>query len=434
MDPLVLGMFAFAGMLVLIALHVPIGISMAVTGMAGFYLLTGNINAAISMLGSETAGAISSPELVIIPMFLLMGAFAGTSGLAGDLYYLANALMGHRKGGLAMATVAGCAGFGAACGSSVATTATMARIALPEMEKRGYATSLGTGCIAAGGGLGSLIPPSSIMLIYAFLTEQFVVDLFIAGIVPGLLTIFVYFCAIRLSVWYNPALAPAGVKTPWRERWKALWKTWGIVLLIAIMTIGLYGGILTVTEAAAAGIIVSVLFTIGRRKLTWSSLIQTIAETAFSVGMLYTIIIGANIFSNFITITHLPSAIVDWVISLHLAPLAVIFLLAVIYILLGAVFDSVAAMVVTLPFVFPLVTQGLGFDPIWWGIVMIIVIEIGMITPPVGLNVFVMHGVRKDIPLTTIFKGIFPFLGADMVRLVLVILFPAIAIWLPSLM
>lgn len=432
MDPIAIGMIGFAGMLALIALHVPIGIAMGLAGVLGFYALTGNAGAAIAMLGTETAGAIASPELVIIPMFLLMGAFAGTSGLAGDLYRLSNALIGHRRGGLAMATVAGCGGFGAACGSSIATTATMARIALPEMEKRGYSRALGAGSIAAGGTLGSLIPPSSIMLIYAFLTEQFVVDLFLAGIMPGLLTIAIYFMAIYVIVKRNPLLGPAGERASWRDAGKVALSTWGIVLIIGIMTVGLYGGIFTVTEAAAAGLLVTVLFAYARGRLTRAEIRRTIAETAYSVGLLYIILIGAHIFSNFIALTQMPSAMVDAIVGFGLPPLAIILLLALMYIVLGAIFDSIAAMVVTLPFVFPLVTQGLGYDPIWWGIVMIVVIEIGMITPPIGINVFVMHGVRPDIPLNVIFRGIVPFFGADIIRLILIILFPAIALWLPS--
>lgn len=434
MDPVTISILAFAVMLTLIALHVPIGISMAVCGVGGFYLMTGNLSAAISMLGSETASAISSPDLIIIPMFLLMGAFAGASGLAGDLYHLANSLIGHRRGGLAMATVAGCGGFGAACGSSIATTATMARIALPEMEQRGYAQSLGAGSIAAGGTLGSLIPPSSIMLIYAFLTEQFVVDLFVAGILPGLLTIAVYFAAIQIQVMRKPSLAPAGERRSWAEAGRTALQSWGIVSIILIMTIGLYGGFFTVTEAAAAGTVIAFGFAVARRRLTRAVFWRTVAETANNVGLLYVILIGAHVFSNFITITRMPAAMVDWVTSLGLEPLAVIFVLAAIFIVLGAIFDSVAAMVITLPFVFPLVTEGLGYDPIWWGIVMIMLIEIGMITPPIGINVFVMHGVRKDIPLGTIFRGILSFLFADFLRLILVILFPVIALWLPNSM
>ncbi len=434
MDPVTISLISFAVMLGLVALHVPIGISMAICGVGGFYLMTGNLPAAISMLGSETASAISSPDLIIIPMFLLMGAFAGASGLAGDLYHLANALIGHRRGGLAMATVAGCGGFGAACGSSIATTATMARIALPEMERRGYAQSLGAGSIAAGGTLGSLIPPSSIMLIYAFLTEQFVVDLFVAGIIPGILTILVYFGAIQIQVLRRPSLAPSGDRRSWREAGRTAVQSWGIVLIILIMTVGLYGGIFTVTEAAAAGTVITFGFAVARGKLTRAVFWRTVAETANNVGLLYIILIGAHVFSNFITITRMPAAMVDWVTGLGLAPLAVIFVLAVIYIGLGAIFDSVAAMVITLPFVFPLVTEGLGYDPIWWGIVMIMLIEIGMITPPIGINVFVMHGVRKDIPLSTIIRGIVSFICADFLRLVLVILFPIIALWLPNSM
>jgi len=434
MDPIILGSLAFSGMLFLIAIHVPIGMAMALAGVIGFYMITGNVTAAISMFGSETASAISSSELIVIPMFLLMGAFAGVSGLAGDMYHLANSLIGHRRGGLAMATVAGCGGFGAACGSSIATTATMARIALPEMEQRGYAQSLGTGTIAAGGTLGSLIPPSGIMLIYAFLTEQFVIDLFIAGVVPGILTILVYFIAIQIVVKRDPSLAPPGPRQTWSDTGRVALRSWGIVVVILIMTVGLYGGVFTVTEAAATGTLITFAFAVARKKLNKENFLKTIGETANNVGLLYTIIIGAHIFSNFITITHMPSALVDWVIGLGFPPLAIIFVLAVIYIALGSIFDSVAAMVITLPFVFPLVTDGLGYDPIWWGIVMIMVIEIGMITPPIGLNVFVMHGVRRDIPLGTIFRGIMSFLMADFVRLILVILFPIIVLWLPRAM
>ncbi|MYJ70667.1 MAG: TRAP transporter large permease subunit, partial [Rhodospirillaceae bacterium] len=312
--------------------------------------------------------------------------------------------------------------------------ATMARIALPEMERRGYAQSLGAGSIAAGGTLGSLIPPSSIMLIYAFLTEQFVVTLFIAGVVPGLLTIAIYFVAIQIVVRRNPSLAPAGPRQTWAQTARTAANSWGIVTIILIMTVGLYGGVFTVIEAAAAGTLIAFGFAVARGTLNRDSFFRTIGETAGNVGLLYTIIIGAHIFSNLITITRMPAALVDWVVGLGLPALAIIFVLAGIYIALGAIFDSVAAMVITLPFVFPLVTDGLGYDPIWWGIVMIMVIEIGMITPPIGINVFVMHGVRRDIPLGTIFRGIVSFLCADFVRLSLVILFPAIALWLPQTM
>ena len=364
MDPITIGLLSFLGMLALIALHVPVGIAMALAGVAGFYMETGNQFAAFSMFGSETAGAIASPELIIIPMFLLMGGFGGVSGLAGDSYHLSNSLIGHRHGGLAMATFAGCGGFGAACGSSIATTATMARIALPNMERRGYAQSLGTGSIAAGGTLGSLIPPSSIMLIYAFLTEQFVVTLFIAGVVPGLLTILLYFPAIRIAVRRDPSLAPAGPRQTWVQTGRVAAKSWGIMMIIFIMTVGLYGGIFTVIEAAAAGTLIAFLFAVARGKLSRDSFFRTIGQTATNVGLLHTILIGAHIVSNLITITRMPTTMIDWVAGLGHPSLAIIFVLSAIYIVLGAIFDSVAAMVITLPFVFPLVTDGFGYDPI----------------------------------------------------------------------
>ncbi len=388
MDPITIGLLSFLGMLSLIAVHVPVGMAMAIAGVAGFSIMTGNPLAAVSMFGSETATAISSPHLIIIPMFLLMGSFAGVSGLASDLYHLANSLFGHRRGGLAMATVAGCGGFGAACGSSIATTATMARIPLPEMERRGYAESLGAGSIAA----------------------------------------------IQIVVRRNPSLAPDGPRQSWKQIARTAASSWGIVSIILIMTAGLYGGVFTVIEAAAAGTLIAFAFAVARGKLNRDSFFRTIGETASNVGLLYTILIGAHIFSNFIAITRLPAALVDWVVGLGLPALAIIFVLAAIYTGLGAIFDLVAAMIIMLPFVFPLVTDGLGYDPIWWGVVMIMVIEISIITPPIGINVFVTHGVRRDIPLGTIFRGIVSFLLADFVRLTLVILFSAIALWLPRTM
>ncbi|MEQ9349211.1 MAG: TRAP transporter large permease, partial [Alphaproteobacteria bacterium] len=375
----------------------------------------------------------SSPELAVIPLFLLMGAFAGSAGLSADVYRFAEAFIGHRRGGLAMATVAGCGGFGAVCGSSIATTVTMARIALPEMEKRNYSPSLGAGAIAAGGTLGTLIPPSIIMVLYAALTEQFVIKLFVAAIIPGVITIALYFAAVAVYVRVRPSAAPPGPKMPWRQRLQVASQTWGILVIITAVTGGIYGGIFTVTEAAAVGVGLTLAFAWARGKMRGESFWQALFETAANVGMLYLILIGARIFTYFITLTHVPSAFVEAITALNLAPLAVVFLLVAMYIFLGAVFDAVAAMVLTLPFVFPLII-GMGLDPIWWGVVMVIVIEIGLITPPIGINVFAMHSVRPDIPLPTIFRGIVPFLGADIIRLALVILIPGLALWLPSTM
>lgn len=422
-----------AVLFVLIFLHVPLGIAMTVVGFAGFYALTGNLEAAFSLLSTEAVAVFSSTTLAVIPLFLLMGSFAGAAGLSADVYRAAQAFMGHRRGGLAYATVAGCGGFGAVCGSSVATTLTMSRIALGEMEKRGYHQALGAGSIAAGGTLGFLIPPSTVMVLYAILTEQFVIELFVAAIVPGVLSILAFFAAINLYTFIWPDSAPLGERIPWRERLTTLRQTWAILLIVVLVTGGIYGGIFTVTEAAAVGVCLTLFFTWTRGKLTAKVFWPTLFETACNVGMIYLIIFGSHVFTYFITLTRLPEEFVSAIVGLELPPMAVIWALIAMYILLGAIFDTVAAMVLTLPFVFPLVT-GLGFDPIWWGIVNVLVIEIGMITPPIGLNVFVMHGVRPDIPLGTIFRGVAPFVLADLLVLAAIVFVPLLALWLPSTM
>ena len=433
MDPFLLAAIGIGCLLALILSHVPIGVAMAVVGFIGFYLLTGNMSAAFSLFGTEAAAVFSSADLAVIPLFILMGGFAGTAGLSADVYRLASAMVGHMRGGLAMATVAGCGGFGAVCGSSIATTVTMGKIALPEMEQRGYAQSLGAGSIAAGGTLGTLIPPSTVMVLYAVLTEQFVIELFVAAIIPGILTILLYFAAVQVVVRWKPETAPPGPRVPWRERLVVARQTWAILLVVLSVTGGIYGGIFTVTEAAAVGVGLTLLFALLRGKLRGESFWRTLFETAANVGMLYMIIVGSHIFTYFVTLTHMPQAFVETITSLGLSPAMIILSLLVMYIVLGAIFDTVAAMVLTLPFVFPLILE-LGYSPVWWGIVNVIVIEIGLITPPIGINVFVMNRIRPDIPLKTIFAGIMPFLGADFVRLGLVVAFPILSLWLPSTM
>ena len=433
MDPVLTALAGLAALLGLMFLHVPLGVAMAAIGFTGFVWLTGNARAGLSLFGTETAATFSSQDLAVIPMFLLMGGFAGAAGLSADVYKLAHAFVGHRRGGLSMATVAGCGGFGAVCGSSIATTVTMARIALPEMEKRGYAQSISTGSIAGGGTLGILIPPSIIMVLYAFLTEQFVINLFVAAIIPGLIAILLYFVAIAIYVRVHPEAAPPGPRVSWVERWRVMRECWGIVLIVALVSGGIYTGVFTVVEAAAVGVGLTFAFAVFRGRLTWRVFWTTLFETAALVGMLYTVIIGARIFTYFITLSHMPDSFVQWVSALGLAPMLVVSALIVMYIVLGSVFDEVALMVLTLPFVFPLIVR-YGLDPVWWGIVNVMVIEIGMICPPVGLNVFVLHGMRKDISLGTIYRGIVPFLCADVVRLALILIFPAIVLWLPQMM
>ncbi len=432
MDPLVLGLLGIAGMFVLIALHVPIGVAMGLAGFVCVGIMLG-WGPAVALFGIEPSGIVSHRELAVIPMFLLMGAFAGAAGLSADLYRLAYALVGHLPGGLAMSTIGGCAGFGAVCGSSVATAATMTRVALPEMLKRGYQPALATGCIAAGGTLGMLIPPSVIMVLYAMLTEQFVIALFVAAIVPGAVAVALHFVAILIYVRANPEAGPAGPRMPWPERWRVVRSSWAVVTLGVAVSGGIYTGVFTVAEAAAVGAIMSFGFTVMRRRLTWRVLWRVLSESAANTGLIYLIIIGAHIFSYFVALSDMTEQLVAVIQSLGVHPLVVMFLLHVMYLILGSIFDTVAAMVITLPFVFPLIVS-LGFDPIWFGVINVMVIEIGMITPPIGINVFVLHGIARSIPLGTIFRGIVPFLAADLVRLAILTVLPCITLWLPCVM
>ena len=430
MSAILIGILGLALLFILIALHVPIGVSMGLTGFVTIGYLIG-FGPAIGLFGAEGREVVSSDGLAVVASFILMGAFANLSGLAQDMYRLAYAFLGHMKGGLALATVGGCAGFGSVSGSSIATTATMTRIALPEMAERGYATTLSTGSIAAGGTLGMLIPPSIVMIIYGILTEEFIIALFAAALIPGLLSVAVYFAAIRVLVWVNPSVGPAGPALPWKERLKILGQSWGVVTLAVIVSGGLYTGIFSPAESASVGVSIAFLFAVFRGKVNWQSFFDTLLEAAATTGMIYVIIIGAHIFSFFMTLSGLPEQIVGTIETSGLSKWVILILLYIMFLILGSIFDTIAAMVITLPFVFPLIVS-LGFDPIWWGVINVIVMEIGMITPPIGMNVFIMHGMAKDIPLRTIFKGIAPFAAADLVRLGLVTVFPALALWLPS--
>lgn len=430
MDPAVLALLSMLLMFVLIGLHVPIGVAMGITGIATYATLVG-WGPAMTLAALEASHTFGSLDFAIIPLFLVMGNFAAAAGLSTDLYRIANALVGHLRGGLSMATIGSCALFGAVCGSSIATVATMTRIALPEMRQRGYQTSLAAGSIAAGGTLGILIPPSIIMVLYAVLAEQFVLTLFFAAVIPGLIAVVLQCLAIGIYVRVVPNAAPAAAPLSWAERGRTLKGAWGVVVLGLVVSVGIYGGIFTVNEAAGVGAALAGAFFFGRRKANRETLSKVVKETASNTGMIYLVIIGASMLTYFLSASHLPSSIIDWISALDLPPLVIVFALYVMYIILGAVFDSFAAMVITLPFVLPVVV-GLGYDPVWWGVIMVMVIEIGLITPPIGINCFILHGMAKDIPLRTIFKGIAPFLIADILRLTLVTIFPQLALWLPG--
>lgn len=431
-DPFTTGLLGLAAMFVLILLQVPVGIAMGLVGVVGCGLIIG-FGPALTLLATEPSSAMAAEGFAVIAMFLLMGNLAHVGGLSRELYKLAHVYLAHRRGGLIFATIGACAGFGAICGSSVATAATMARISLPEMLERGYAKSLAAGSIAAGGTLGMIIPPSVVMILYAILTENSIISLFLAAIVPGLMAVVFYFIAVAVVVRRNPDVAPLGPKSSWAERRRVTAQSWAVVLLAVMVSGGIYTGIFTVSEAASVGATVALLLAIFRRRLTVRKFLAALGDTAANTGMIFVMIIGASVFSYFATLSGLPSATVSWIQGLGLPPLLVLCCLMVFYLILGAIFDTIAAMVLTLPFVYPLVL-GLGYDPVWWGVINIVVIELGMITPPIGINVFVLHGMARDLPLSTIFRGVVPFIFADVARLVVLILFPALSLWLPGVL
>ncbi|WP_158967278.1 TRAP transporter large permease [Chachezhania sediminis] len=429
MEPYVLGLIGMGLMLVLIVLHVPIGVAMGVAGVATFAMIRGSLGPAMTLFGTETVSKVGSSELAVIPLFLLMGSFATAGGLSADLYRIAYALVGHIRGGLAVATIGGCAGFGAICGSSVATATTMTRIALPEMMKRNYSERLATGSIAAGGTLGMLIPPSIILVLYGVLTEQFVKTLFVAALIPGLLAVGLHVLTILILVRRNPELASAGDRQPWSETLHALRDGWTAVLLMVAVTGGIYAGVFSVNESAAVGAFLAFLIALLRGRLTMPGFWSALQETAATTSMIYLMTIGASIFTYAVTISGLPGLIVNGIRDTGLPGYAVILLLMLMYLVLGSIFETISSMVITIPFVYPLVL-GYGYDPIWWGVLTVMVIEIGMITPPIGMNVFVMKAMLPKTKLSTIYAGVGPFIVADLIRLGLLIAFPALSLFL----
>ena len=422
----------FAALFVLIVLHVPIGIAMMAVGAAGFAALVGTAPA-LTLFGNETATIFSSADLAVVPVFLLMGSFASAAGLSEDLYRFAYAFVGHRRGGLAMATIGGCAGFGALCGSSLATVGTMHQIAYPEMINRGYAPHFAAGTIAVGGTLGILVPPSIIMVIYAVLTETFVVDLYVAAVLPAVLAVLMYVLAVQVYCTLWPALAPAGSRSTWPQRLRETGRTWGVLLMIAIVVGGIYSGIFTAMEAAAVGAAVAFAFLVGRGRFTLGRFLGIMGDTATTTGMIYLMVIGASVFNYFIAASGLPRLMIASLEAIALPHVLVIALILIAYIVLGAFFDEVATMLITLPFVLPLIVSW-GYDPLWWGIINVSIIMIGLFCPPIGLNVMVMHGLVKDVPLRRIYQGIVPYLLADFLRLAILLAFPIIATWLPATM
>jgi tripartite ATP-independent transporter DctM subunit len=423
------GLLGFAAMFVLMALRVPIAVAMGIVGLVGFALMRSWPAAMSSAAGEFTD--IGAYTLSVVPLFVLMGNFVTRAGMSRDLYQAAYAFIGHRRGGLALSTIAACAGFGAICGSSLATTATMARVAMPEMQRFNYSTAFAAGSVCAGATLGILIPPSVIMVIYGIMTEQSIGALFAAGVIPGLVAMGFYMLA---SVWVtsrHPEYGPPGERASWAERLKAMRSIWGVVLLFAIVMGGMYGGFFTPTEAAGVGAMGGFLFALARRSLTLPVLRDVLVESARTSAMLFLIVIGASLFANFLNFTELPNALKEFVTQFQIHPIVVIIAICAIYVVLGTAMESLSMMLLTVPIFFPLVTS-LGFDPVWFGILVVCVIEISLITPPVGMNIFVLSSVMPQVPTTTIWRGVVPFIVADVLRMSVLIAFPAITLFLPK--
>ncbi|NRP58483.1 TRAP transporter large permease [Marinobacterium sp. xm-d-564] len=433
--------FALLIFLILV-IRMPIAFAMAIVGFFGFAILQGltldNLfdfrwKASLTLASNRVIETAQEYSLSVVPLFILMGNFVTRSGLSQELYNAAYTFLGHRRGGLAMSTVVACGGFSAICGSSLATSATMAKVALPPMRKFGYADSLATASIAAGGTLGILIPPSVILVIYGLLTETSIRELFAAGFIPGLLGVILYMLAVRWVVMRNPKSGPAGEKFTWAERMQALKGIWGVLVLFTIVMGGIYLGIFTPTEAAGIGAAGAFLIALLRGQLNLVKTYEVLSDTVRTSTMLFAVIIGALIFSDFINRAGLPVWLLEFVQSLDVSPMAVIIVILCIYILLGMVFESLSMLLLTVPVFYPLI-DSLGFDLVWYGIVVVVVTEISLITPPVGMNVFVLSAVLKDIKTGTIFKGVTPFWCADIVRLALIVAFVPITLFLPELL
>jgi tripartite ATP-independent transporter DctM subunit len=422
-------LLGFVAMFALMSLRVPIAFSMAVVGFAGLWWMR-SWNAAVASTTTEILD-IAKYTLSVVPLFVLMGNFVTRAGMSRELYAAAYSFIGHRRGGLSMSTVMACAGFGAICGSSIATTATMARVAMPEMRRFGYRDSFAAGSIAAGGTLGILIPPSVIMVLYAIMTEQSIGAMFAAGVLPGLMAMLFYMAAAAIVTARNPELGPPGERSSWAQRLAALKSIWGVVVLFGIVMGGMYGGWFTPTEAAGIGAMGGFLFALLRGTLSWPVLVDILVSSARTTAMLFTILIGASVFASFANFTSMPNDLKDFVEQFQIHPLAVIVAICFVYVLLGTAMEELSMILLTVPIFFPLIVH-LGFDPIWFGILIVCVVEIGMISPPVGMNVFVLRSVLPDVPTSQIWKGVMPFLLADILRLAVLIAFPVIALWLPK--
>ncbi|MCX7560588.1 TRAP transporter large permease [Sulfitobacter sp. F26204] len=437
---MLISVIGFFMVLALSFLRIPIAFSMGIVGFFGTAYMI-NLKASLSLTGRLIIDTSQDYGLSVVPLFILMGLFVNKGGLSRELYRAAYVFLGHMRGGLAMTTITACAGFSAICGSSLATAATMSKVAMPEMRRMGYADSLSTASIAAGGTLGILIPPSVILVIYGLLTGTSIGKLFIAGIIPGLIGVLFYLLAVQYTVRTKPETGPAGERSTWADRLTALRDIWMVLALFFVVIGGLYGAFdfypihltFSPTEAAGMGAAGAFLIALARRALNLASINEALLETAVTSAGLFAVLIGAWMFSNFVNLAGLPEALRAFVLSVGASPMTVMLVIIAIYIVLGCVFESLSMLLLTVPIFFPLVTS-LGFDPVWFGIIVVVVTEISLITPPVGLNVFVLKGVVPDVSTATIFKGVTPFWIADIFRLILLLTFSGLVLFLPNMM
>ncbi|HEY8578452.1 MAG TPA: TRAP transporter large permease [Beijerinckiaceae bacterium] len=422
----------FLALFALMLLRVPVGMAMGLVGVVGFGYLT-TFEAALKMVGQTTMRTVTDYTFGIIPMFLLMGAFVANAGISREMFRAANAFVGHRRGGLGVATIGACGGFAAICGSSVATAATFSAVAYPEMRRAGYPQSFATGVIAAGGTLGIMIPPSTVLAVYGLITQQDIGKLFIAGVVPGLLQIAAFMLTIVVMVWLRPKFLPASPRLLWSQRFGPVRDVWAPALLFLFVIGGLYGGLFTATEAGGMGAAGAFIIGVARRRLGVEGVKRALLEATRTSAAVFTILIGALIFGYFLTITQTPQKVTEFLTGLGIGPYGVLIVILLMYLILGCLMDAMAMIILTVPIVFPVIIQ-LGFDPIWFGIIVVMTVELGLIHPPVGMNVFVIKSMVKDVDFTTIFRGVLPFVAALMVTLALIVIFPQIALWLPSRM
>lgn len=432
MDRDVVALTGFVVMFALMALRVPVGIAMGITGVGGFALIAGAVPG-VNLLANVPLSVVTDYGLSVIPMFVLMGAFASRSGMSTELFNAGRAWLGHLRGGLAMASVVACGGFAAINGSSVATAASMSQVALPEMRRAGYHPGLSAGLIAAGGTLGIMIPPSVILVLYGIMTETDIKKLFAAGVIPGLMAVAFYFAVVQLIGRLRPELMPRGAVHSWRERFGSLKDLWAVLLLFFFVLGGIYGGLFTVEEGAGVGAVGTLVIGVVRGRLGPREIRAALVDALRISSAIMTIVIGAFLFGYFLTITQFTQNAVELLVNLPIGPYGVLALVLVGYFILGAVMDELAMILLTVPIVYPAMVQ-LGFDPIWFGVIVVMAVTFGMICPPVGINVFVINSLARDISLVGIYRGTMPFIAVDVIRLVVLCAFPAIALWLPGLL